>query len=96
MQIKLMLNWCVLNQCFVKSLSAQMLVHLFKVYGLDPYEGLCSFFYIYVMTLICTKLCAVFYDYGFDLYEGLCNFYVYGLDAYLVCSNLVPHQISIC
>ena len=37
-----------------------------------------------------------FYDYGFDLYEGLCNFYVYGLDAYLVCSNLVPHQISIC
>ena len=48
------------------------------------------------MTLICTKLCAVFYDYGFDLYEGLCNFYVYGLDAYLVCSNLVPHQISIC
>ena len=69
MQVELMLNWCVLNQSFVKSLSAQILEQFFQVYGLDPYEGLCSF-YIHVKTLFCPKVCAIsFYDYGFALQQ---------------------------
>ena len=59
MQVELMLNWCVLNQSFVKSLNAQMLVHFLKFMALIRTKD-CAVFYIYVMTLICTKHCAVF------------------------------------
>ena len=52
-----MLNWCVLNQCFVKSLSAQMLVHFLKFMALIRTKD-CAVFYYY--SLICAKVCAVF------------------------------------
>ena len=53
-----MLNWCVLNQCFVKSLSAQMLVHFLKFMALIRTKD-CAVFYYY--SLICAKVCAVFF-----------------------------------
>ena len=59
MQMELMLNWCVLNQCFVKSLSAQMLVHFLKFMALIRTKDCAVFLY----------LC-----YDFDLHKALCSF----------------------